>query len=58
MPLYEYKCPKCGKTETIRMSIDSAFNKVIECECGSDMDRQISAPYPIFKGDGFYGSSD
>jgi putative FmdB family regulatory protein len=53
LPLYEYKCLKCGKkTEKIE-SVSGPFLK--KCpHCGGKMERVQSAPAIQFKGAGWY----
>jgi len=54
MPIYEFKCEKCGKVveELVRSSSSSAPKCV---ECGVEMVRLISSPASIiFKGSGYY----
>ena len=53
MPLYEYKCAKCGnrfeKIETV-----SAPERQKCPKCGGRAERQIAAPAIQFKGSGWY----
>ena len=53
MPLYEYKCEKCGeRVEIIQRVSDPPYS---HCpKCGGDMKKQISSPAIQFKGSGFY----
>ena len=53
MPLYEYKCTKCGEqTEILQRVSDPPYN---HCpKCGGDMKKLISSPAIQFKGSGFY----
>jgi len=53
LPLYEYKCLKCGKkTEKIE-SVSGPFLK--KCpHCGGKLERVQSAPAIQFKGSGWY----
>lgn len=53
MPLYEYKCEKCGeRVEIIQRVSDKPYS---HCpKCGGEMKKQISAPAIQFKGSGFY----
>lgn len=53
MPLYEYKCSKCGeRVETIQRVSDPPYS---HCpKCGGEMKKQMSAPAIQFKGSGFY----
>lgn len=52
MPIYEYKCEKCGLFDKFeRISAPP----LIACPtCGGKVHRVISAPGIIFKGTGFY----
>lgn len=55
MPLYEYRCPKCGeRTELMQKYSDPA--PVCVCAEGApvDMVRQISRGNFILKGSGWY----
>jgi putative FmdB family regulatory protein len=53
VPLYEYKCEKCGeRVELIQSVSDKPYS---HCpKCGGDMKKQFSAPAIQFKGSGFY----
>ena len=53
MPLYEYKCTKCGeRVEIIQRVSDPPYS---HCpKCGGDMKKQFSSPAIQFKGSGFY----
>lgn len=53
MPLYEYKCKKCGKTvEKIQKFSDAPLTT---CEfCGGELERLLSSPAIQFKGSGWY----
>jgi putative FmdB family regulatory protein len=53
LPLYEYRCRKCGaQFEKIRKFSDPALTK---CEkCGSELEQLLSSPAIRFKGSGFY----
>ena len=53
MPLYEYKCKKCGhRFETILKFSDKPIKKCPEC--GGVVEQLISAPTVQFKGAGWY----
>jgi putative FmdB family regulatory protein len=53
MPLYEYKCDRCGKVfEVIQKFSDSPL--VAHEECGGAVERLLSAPALQFKGSGWY----
>ncbi len=53
LPLYEYRCLKCGAlTERIQKFADPPLTK---CEkCGGKLERLLSAPAIQFKGTGWY----
>jgi putative FmdB family regulatory protein len=53
MPLYEYKCRRCGKTFEVRQKFADDPLKV-HTECGGQVARVISAPALVFKGTGWY----
>jgi putative FmdB family regulatory protein len=53
MPLYEYRCKKCGHTfEKIQKFSDKMVKKCPEC--GGQVEQTISAPAVQFKGSGWY----
>lgn len=53
MPLYEYKCTKCGHRFEKIESVSAAPTK--KCpECGGRAERQLAAPALQFKGSGWY----
>ena len=53
MPLYEYKCCKCAHIfEKIQKFSDKP--EAACPECGSEGERQLSAPAVHFKGTGWY----
>jgi len=53
MPLYEYRCSKCGATvETLQGVHDAPLKKCREC--GGKLVKLISAPAIQFKGNGWY----
>jgi putative FmdB family regulatory protein len=53
MPLYDYKCQKCGhRFEKIQKFSDGPVRKCPEC--GGKVEKMISAPAFHFKGSGFY----
>jgi len=54
MPLYEYKCKKCGHRFELIQSFSAA--EVKECPvCHGEVEKLISTPArPQFKGSGFY----
>jgi putative FmdB family regulatory protein len=53
LPLYEYRCRKCGaEFEKIRKFSDPLLTK---CEkCGGELEQLLSSPAIRFKGSGFY----
>lgn len=55
MPLYEYKCTKCGhRLEKIQMFSDKPLKRCPEC--GGPLEKLISASSVQFKGSGWYVS--
>ena len=53
MPLYEYKCKKCGHIfEKIQKFSDKPISKCPEC--GGKVEQLISPPAVQFKGTGWY----
>ena len=53
MPLYEYRCHKCGGTfETIQKFSDEPLT--VHEGCGGEVERLLSAPSLQFKGSGWY----
>ena len=53
MPLYEYKCHRCGKTfEVLQKFSDEPVTH--HQECGGEVEQLISAPTFQFKGTGWY----
>ena len=53
MPLYEYKCHRCGKNfEKIQKFADEPLT--VHEECGGEVERLISTPSFNFKGSGWY----
>ena len=53
MPLYEYKCVKCGHRFEKIESVGASTKK--KCpECGSTAERMLAAPAIQFKGSGWY----
>ena len=53
MPLYDYRCQKCGETYEVRQRIsDEPFT--LHEGCGGKVERLISVPALQFKGTGWY----
>jgi putative FmdB family regulatory protein len=53
MPLYEYRCSKCGKTfEVLEKFSDAALT--VHDGCGGQVERLISTSAFQFKGSGWY----
>lgn len=53
MPLYEYKCDKCGSVEEAIQKVDDAPLK--KCSrCGGPLHKLMSSPAIQFKGSGWY----
>ena len=53
MPLYEYRCHRCGKTfEVLQKFSDQPLTQ--HEECGGAVERLISPPAFQFKGSGWY----
>lgn len=53
MPLYEYKCKKCGHRFEKIESMNASTTK--KCpKCGSTAERMLAAPAIQFKGTGWY----
>lgn len=55
MPLYDYKCEKCGIVTEYRREFGE--DREPTC-CGTSMQRQWSAPSVIFNGPGFYSTDN
>ena len=53
MPLYDYRCHRCGETFEVRQSFADAILTVHE-GCGGEVERLISLPALQFKGTGWY----
>ena len=53
MPLYDYRCHKCGETFEVRQKFADELLKTHEA-CGGELERLISAPALQFKGTGWY----
>jgi putative FmdB family regulatory protein len=53
MPLYEYRCQKCGELFEVRQKFSDEPVTVHE-KCGGAVEKQFSTPSFQFKGSGFY----
>jgi putative FmdB family regulatory protein len=53
LPLYEYKCDKCGAVFEVMQKFSDAPLRVHD-QCGGIVERLISAPALQFKGSGWY----
>lgn len=53
MPIYEYKCEKCGDVFEVRQKFSDDPLTVHE-KCGGPVHRLLSAPALQFKGSGWY----
>lgn len=53
MPLYEYRCEKCGELFEVMQKFSEQPLSVHE-KCGGSVHRQLSAPALQFKGSGWY----
>jgi putative FmdB family regulatory protein len=53
MPLYEYKCEKCGELFEVMQKFSDEPLRVHE-KCGGLVNRLLSAPALQFKGSGWY----
>ena len=53
MPIYEFKCEKCGAVSELLLKHSETFDQL--CACGGALIKQISLIGNIeFKGTGFY----
>jgi putative FmdB family regulatory protein len=53
MPLYDFICPACAHTFTVRQGFHD--DHVASCpRCGAEAQRRFTAPAMVFKGSGFY----
>ena len=53
MPLYEYRCQKCGELFEVRQKYSDEPVTIHE-KCGGVVEKQFSTPSFQFKGSGFY----
>jgi putative FmdB family regulatory protein len=54
MPIYEYKCAKCGVVEVMQGIKEASLKKCPNCK--SKVERMISASSFVLKGTGWYAS--
>ena len=52
MPLYEYRCPRCGTFEQVKKFSDPPLTACPTC--GRAVEKLLSAPAIQFKGTGWY----
>jgi len=53
MPLYEYKCKKCGEIFEVVQKVNDPPLKVC-IKCGGPVSKMLSSPAIQFKGSGWY----
>jgi len=53
MPLYEYRCHRCGKTFEVLQKFSDEPLEIHE-QCGGEVERLLSPPALQFKGTGWY----
>ncbi|MBD5607835.1 MAG: zinc ribbon domain-containing protein [Desulfovibrio sp.] len=56
MPIYEYKCPKCGEVFEKFAKSSESHKDAICPKCGTESPRIISRTSFVLKGDGWYVS--
>lgn len=54
MPIYEYRCDKCGVVEVMQRISDAPLKKCPNCK--SKVERMISATSFVLKGTGWYAT--
>jgi putative FmdB family regulatory protein len=54
MPIYEYKCPKCGVVEVMQGIKEATLKKCPNCK--SKVERMISSSSFVLKGSGWYAT--
>lgn len=54
MPMFEYRCNACGKTEERLQKSDAPESHPCDCEKLGILERQLSAPHFNLKGTGWY----
>lgn len=55
MPLYDYKCTKCGTVREVRHGFQETYEDPCPA-CGGAMARVFNAAPIVFKGSGFYAT--
>ena len=53
MPLYDYRCAKCGQTTEVRHGFNDSHTDPCS-KCGGEMSRVFNPAPIIFNGSGFY----
>jgi len=53
MPLYDYRCTKCGKVTEVRHGFEEAYSGTCP-SCGGELQRVFNPAPILFKGSGFY----
>lgn len=56
MPIYDFQCPKCGKTRRQTTSIKEIDDFKAVCDDGTVMKRVYGLGVITFKGAGFYST--
>ena len=58
MPIYEYRCATCGRTEELLQGLSADPSH--DCACGAQlgMRRQLSVPALASQGPGYAGASE
>jgi len=55
MPLYDYKCTKCGTVREVRHGFNESHDEPCPA-CGAEMTRVFNPAPIVFKGSGFYAT--
>ena len=55
MPLYDYKCTKCGTVREVRHGFNESHDEPCP-SCGAEMTRVFNSAPIVFKGSGFYAT--
>jgi putative FmdB family regulatory protein len=53
MPLYDYRCAKCGNVTEVRHGFNDTHDRPCEA-CGGELSRVFNPAPIVFKGSGFY----